>query len=266
MRQSLVALFVAVVLAACGKSHVDEAPSRVPVIPDSITSQLGTVGFAMAVDLDKIDIAALTVLIPDDPPCIHAVLKTVKVAVLTQSAESWQAYVTGLGQPLLRDCVSKFAPMFGGTVADHGSGFELALGDKPAVFTWTGDTALITEGSNAPHAGDPPAVILELLAKVPRTAKGWLVASGFPKYKIKSATAWMETDPTTGWTFTVIAEASEQDMAKPWLDSIVTGFTAAARAKGATIDPSWFTVTGTPTTAKLVATLPPSAFQVSATK
>ena len=259
-------LWIAVLLVACGKSHVEPVQTRVPVIPDSITSQLGTVGFAMAVDLHGIDLAALTVLIPDDPPCIHAVMNRVHLAVLTQSADSWQAYVTGLEQPLMRDCVGKFAPMFGGKVADRGSGFELAIGDKPAVFTWTGDTALITEGSNAPHAGDPPAVILDLLAQVPRTAKGWLVSSGFPVYKIKSAIAWMETDKATGWTFTVLAEGSEQDMAKPWLESIVTGFTAAAKAKGATIDPSWFTITATPTSAKLIAKIPPSAFSVTVPK
>jgi len=261
--RSMRLLLIVLAFAACEKTHHDPAPTRVPVIPDSITSQLGTVGFAMAVDLHGVDIAALTFLIPDDPPCIHAVMKTVGLAVLTQDVDSWQGYVTGVEQPLLRDCVGKFAPMFGGKVTDRGSGFELTIGDKPAVFTWSGATALITEGSNAPHAGDPPGVILDLLARVPRTAKGWLVSSGFPKYKIRSATAWMETDKVAGWTFTVLAEASEQDMAKPWLESIVKGFTETARAKGATIDPSWFTITTTPTAAKLIAKIPPSAFAVS---
>ena len=257
-------VLIAVVLAACGKAHVDDAPpSRVAVIPDSITSQLGTVGFVMAVDLHRLDLAAMAAMIPDDPPCIHEVLKTAGIAVLTQGADNWQGYVTGLAQPLVRDCVGKFAPMFDGTVTDRGSGFELVVAGTPAVFAWHGETATITEGSNAPHAGDPPAVILDLLARVPRDAKGAVVSSGFVQYKIKSVVAWLETTPTT-WTFTIDAEGSERDMAKPWVEGIVRGFSSAAGAKGVVIDPSWFVITGTPTATKLVATIPIAALQPAA--
>jgi hypothetical protein len=255
----------ALAFAACAKSHVDEAPSRVAVIPDSITSQLGTVGFVMAVDLHRLDLGAMTAMIPDDPPCLHDVLKNTGTAVLTQGADTWQGYVTGLAQPLLRDCIGKFAPMFAGTVTDRGSGFELVVDDTPATFAWHGELATITKGSNAPHAGDPPSVILDLLARVPRDAKGSIVSSGFPQYKIKSVVAWLETTPTT-WTFTVHAEGSTQDMAKPWVEGLVTGFSTAATAKGVTIDPSWFVITGTPTATKLVATIPIAALQTPAPK
>jgi hypothetical protein len=256
---------IALAFTACAKSHVDEPPSRFAVIPDSITSQLGTVGFVMAVDLHRLDLGAMAAMIPDDPPCIHEVLKTAGIAVLTQGTDNWQGYVTGLAQPLVRDCIGKFAPMFAATVSDRGSGFELVVDGTPAVFTWHGGTATITEGSNAPHAGDPPAVILDLLARVPRDAKGAVVSSGFVQYKIKSVVAWLETTPTT-WTFTVDAEGSAQDMAKPWVEGIVRGFSNAIAAKGVVIDPSWFVITGTPTATKLVATIPIAALQPQAAK
>jgi hypothetical protein len=253
-------VLIALAFAACAKSHVDETRSRFAVIPDSITSQLGTVGFVMAVDFHRLDLGAMAAMIPDDPPCIHEVLRSAGVAVLTQGTDNWQGYVTGLAQPLVRDCIGKFAPMFSATVTDRGTGFELVVDGTPARFAWRGDTATITEGSNAPHAGDPPAVILDLLARVPRDAKGAVVSSGFVQYKIKSVVAWLETTPTT-WTFTVDAEGSEQDMAKPWVEGIVRGFSSAAAAKGVVIDPSWFVITGTPTATKLVATIPIAALQ-----
>jgi hypothetical protein len=214
----------------------------------------------MAVDLHRLDLGAMAAMIPDDPPCIHEVLKSAGIAVLTQGTDNWQGYVTGLAQPLVRDCIGKFAPMFDGKVTDHGGGFELVVAGTPATFAWHGDTATITEGSNAPHAGDPPAVILDLLARVPRDAKAAVVSSGFVEYKIKSMVAWLETTPTT-WTFTVEAEGSAIDMAKPWVEGIVREFSSAAGAKGVVIDPRWFTVTGTPTASKLVATIPIAALQ-----
>jgi hypothetical protein len=191
------------------------------------------------------------------------VLKTAGIAVLTQGTDNWQGYVTGLAQPLVRDCIGKFAPMFEATVTDRGSNFELVVAGTPATFAWHGDTATITEGSNTPHAGDPPGVILDLLARVPRDAKGAVVSSGFVQYKIKSVVAWLETTPTM-WTFTVDAEGSERDMAKPWVEGIVRGFSSAAGAKGVVIDPSWFVITGTPNATKLVATIPIAALRPAA--
>ncbi len=259
-------VLVVLALAACNKPHHDLAPPpRVAVLPDSITGQLGTVGFVLAVDLHALDLHAMTAMIPNDPPCIHEVLNNIGTAVVTQAATTWQAYVTGLAQPLLRDCIGKFAPMFSATVVDRGSAFELDVDATRAVFAWHDDMALITSGSNAPHAGEPPTVILDLLSRVPRDAKGLLVSSGFPTYKIKSVVAWIATTPTA-WTFTVDAEASEQEMAKPWVDGIVRGFTTAASAKGVVVDPRWFVVTGTPSATKLVATIPLAALQSPAAK
>ena len=261
----VVVMFV-LACAACDKPHHEIAPpARVAVLPDSITSQLGTVGFVLSVDLHGLDLHAMTALIPDDPPCIHEVLDNAGTAVITQDGKTWQGYVTGLAQPLLRDCIGKFAPMFSATVADRGSAFELDVDTTRATFAWRDGMALITSGSNAPHAGDPPTVILELLARVPRDAKALLVSSGFPEYKIKSVVAWIATTPTT-WTFTVDAEGSTEDMAKPWVEGIVRGFTNAATAKGVVVDPSWFVITGTPTATKLVATIPLAALQPPAAK
>lgn len=253
--------FLVVALVACDKHH--DAPAalqKVPVLPDSIESQLGTIGFAMAVDLHALDLGKVAAMLPDDPPCLKQVLSAVKVGAVTQGIDTWQGYVTGVPEPMLRECIAKFAPMLGVSVKDHaGGGFELALPDKPAVFQWRGDLALITQGSDAPHAGEPPAVILELLAKVPRGAKGWVVSSGFPKYQIKSSVAWLENDPTY-WTFTILAEGTTMDAAKPWLQSVIDGFKAGAAEKGVAVDDKWFTLESTPPSGKLVAKIPIAAF------
>ncbi|MEO8552394.1 MAG: hypothetical protein ABI678_20595 [Kofleriaceae bacterium] len=248
-------------LAACDK-HADApaAPSKVPVLPDLIESQLGTIGFAMAVDLHALDLAKVATMLPDDPPCLRQVLSAAQIGAVTQGGETWEGYVSGVTEPTLRACVEKFAPMMGVSVQDHGGGgFELVLPGKPAVFQWRGELALITQGSDAPHAGEPPAVILDLLTRVPRSAKGWVVSSGFPNYKIKISVAWLETDPTY-WTFTILAEGTEMDAAKPWLQSVIDGFKAGAAQKGVTIDDKWFTLESTPPTGKLVAKVPIAAF------
>jgi len=250
-----------VALAACEKHHDAPAvPTKVPVLPDSIEGQLGTIGFALAVDFHALDLAKVATMLPDDPPCLREVLSAAKVGVVTQGGDTWQGYVSGVTQPVLRACIEKFAPMMGVSVKDHaGGGFELALPDQPAVFQWHGDLALITQGNDAPHAGEPPVVILELLAKVPRDAKGWIVSSGFPAYKIKSSIAWMQTDPTY-WTFTILAEGTSNDAVKPWLQSVIAGFKAGAAQKGITVDDKWFTIESTPPTGKLVAKIPIAAF------
>ncbi len=262
LRHALVV--IALALVGCKSHQAAPPPPRVPVLPDTITGQLGTIGFALAIDLHALDLGKVAAMIPDDPPCVRDVLKSARVAAVTQSAEVWQGYLTGLSEPALRDCLTKFAPLMGLSVRDHsGGGFELALPGKPAVFQWRGDLAVITEGVEQPHAGDPPGVIFDLVAKVPRGAKGWLVASGFPAYKIQSAVAWLETDTAT-WTFTVLAEGSAVDAARPWVASIIDGFKAAAVQKGVSIDDHWFTIESTAQTAKLVARIPIAAFDAPA--
>lgn len=254
-------LLLVVALVACDKHHdAPAALSKVPVIPDSIEGQLGTIGFGLAVDLHALDLAQVAALVPDDPKCIREVLSAAKVGVVTQSGDAWQGYLTGLTEPVLRGCIEKFAPLMGFTVKDHtGGGFELALPGKPVVFQWQADIARITQGTEPPHAGEPPAVILDLLGKVPRAAKGWIVSSGFPDYKIKSSVAWLDTDPTY-WTFTILADGMANDAVKPWLQSIITGFKAGAAQKGITVDDAWFTLESTPPTGKLVAKIPIAAF------
>jgi hypothetical protein len=250
-----------VALSACEKhAGTPAALTKVPVLPDLIEGQLGTIGFAIAVDFHALDLEKVATMLPDDPPCLRKVLSAAKVGAVTQGGETWEGYVTGVTEPALRECVEKFAPMMGVGVKDHaGGGFELALPDKPAVFQWRGDLALITEGSDAPHAGEPPAVILDLLAKVPRDAKGWIVSSGFPNYKIKSSTAWLQTDPTY-WTFTILADGMTNDAVKPWLQSVIDGFKAGATQKGVTVDDNWFTIESTPPTGKLIAKIPIAEF------
>jgi hypothetical protein len=256
-------LLVLLALVACKANSIGEAPvTRVAVIPDSILGSLGTIGLGLAVDFHDLDVATVAALLPDDPPCVRELVKSVRFAAVTQTSDQWQGYVTGVAPTALHDCVAGYVKLSGLAVKDLGSGFEIDRGEsKVAAVSWRDNTALITQGSNAPHAGDPPGVILDLLARVPHAAKGWIVASGFPEAKIKNTVAWLETDGKT-WTFTVEAEGAAQDVVKPWLDSIAAGFASVARQKGVVIDAAWFTITGTPISGRLVATIPISAFQV----
>jgi len=256
-------LAVVALAAACSK-HAD-APSstRLPIVPDRVTAHLGDVGFVLAVDLNHLDLGAIAALIPDQLGCTRELLAAADSAVITAS-DSWEGFVTGLPETATWTCIGKLAPLFGATArAGSGDGYFLDIPGASISLTWHDRTVAIAEAGHALRSGDPPGVIFDLAAQVPRTAKGWIVSSGFPAYKIKSSVAWLETSPTA-WVFTVTAEGSEQGAAKPWLESIVAGFKAGAGAKGVAVDDRWFAIDATPARGKLVATVPIEAFTTAA--
>src|SRR3569623_479679 len=79
-------LLVAIALVAC-RAHHDPAPPppKVPVLPDSITNQLGNVGLALAIDLKGLETANLASLAPADPPCMRRILESARLGALSQS-------------------------------------------------------------------------------------------------------------------------------------------------------------------------------------
>ena len=249
-------------LVACSKKAPPEEPaSRFPIVPDAVMGQLGEIGFALAVDLHRLDLAKVQSIIPDQLGCLRELLRDAKMAVITVGlGDTWEGRLTGLTEAGTHDCLVATSKAFGiepKHEADNST--TLPIPDNALSLLWHGDEVVITQHGARLRYGAPPGVITDLLAQVPRTAKGWLVGSGFPKYKIKSTVAWLETTDAT-WTFTVVAESTEMGAAKPWMDSVVDGFRTAAELKKVAVDDKWFALESTPTTAKLVVTIPIAAF------
>lgn len=250
-------------LIAC-KPTKDEAeppppvPQKYAVLPDDISDQLGTVGFVLALDLEAMEVGKLELLWKQVPKCVDDIAHTAKIVAVTRGATDWQGYVTGVNGPSLRACIEGFGPTLGASVTAAGSDYQVDVAGTTAVLHTAGTFTTITQGSNTPHAGEAPAVITDLLSRVPKSAHGLFVAGGFPEYKVKNVVAYLETDPST-WKFTVFADGSQADMAMPWLQSLVTGFKAALKAKGVVASDDWFKIEATPMAGKLVMTVPISA-------
>jgi hypothetical protein len=255
-RRAALVLATLVGAACSSKTKAPPKPSRIPIVPDTI--QLGEIGLGLAVDLRALDVDRLGGFIPDSLGCTRELLTSAHVGVITDGSDIWEGHVTGLDEATTRACLGKLGPVFGFDLHHTDHGDEVSLPGNPLLISWHGDDMSITQAGHARRVGAVPVVIDELLAHVPRDAKAWMVSSGFPQFKIRSVTAWLETDAAT-WTFTVNAESIEQGAARPWMEHVVAGFEAAATAKGAHLDERWFAIESTPTTAKLVATIPIAA-------
>jgi len=254
---------VVIALVACSTHHDAPAPPKLPVLPDSITNQIGNVGLAIAIDLKGLEAANLATLAPADPPCIRTILQTARLGAVTQSGATWQGYVAGVDPAATRACVTAFASRAGLTVKDHGTGFELDTTTTPVVFQWQGDLALVTEGKEPAHAGEPPGIMFDLLAKVPRTAKGWFASVGIPAYKMKNIVAWLDLFSDT-FQFTLQFDSMTQDEAGVEAARVVEAFKEAARGNGVKLEDSWFDIKSTPTSATVTAKLPIAAFGAAA--
>lgn len=248
-------------LAACSSRKAPtEVVARYPIVSDEVMAQLGDVGFVLAIDLHKLDAAAVDSLIPSSLGCARDVIRTAKLAVVTKGPQTWEARITGIAEARAKQCAASIADALGISVTPTDSHtMAIELPGASMVVTWRGDEAVVAETGATIRAGSPPGVITDLLASVPRNVDGWVVTSGIPADKIKSAVAWLDATATT-WTITVMAVSSEIGAAKPWMESIVGGFSAAAEAASIPVAASWFAVEATPTTAKLVATIPLAAF------
>lgn len=222
-----------------------------PILPDGITTQLGAIGLALAVDVNGID--ALSFLGAQSPPCARFLVSSVRDTVATLGDGGWQALVDGLPEPAVRSCLTQL-----GITPRVGSNASLEL-DAPFVgaidVRWRGDVATITPVGVVPRAGEAPPIFFDVVSKVPRDAKAWIGITGLPDYKIDEAVGWLQINAST-WTITVDAIGMAPRAAKPWLDSLVRSFTVQLAGRGVVVEGSWFNVTEAPPAARLVATIP----------
>jgi len=254
-----VTLLLALIACSSRRAPTDPA-ARYPIVPDAMMAQLGDIGFVLAVDVRKLDATAVDSLIPSSFGCARDIIRMAKIAVVTKGSETWEGRTAGIAEAPARECATSIGNALAIAVTPTDSHtMTIDLPGKPAVVTWRGDEAVIAEQGAAIRTGSPPGIITDLLASVPRNVEGWVVTSGIPAHKIRSAVAWLDATATT-WTITVTAVSSQIGAAKPWIENIVGGFTAAAQAAHIPVAASWFAVEATPTTAKLVATIPLAAF------
>ena len=246
-----------VALASCGKSSPPPTPATlIPILPDSITARLGTIGLALAVDFHAIDVRTLFGARPPKLPCAHDLLVGVRDAVATVGDGGWQGIVDGVPEPAARACLAQL-----GVAASTGSaagGLELDVAGKQLVVRWRGDVATLAEAGAVERGGDVPDVMKDVIAKVPRGVAAWLAVTGLPDYKIDQAVGWLEVGPKA-WTITVNATGATPTAAKDWIDSLVRGFSVALAGRGTVVSGSWFEITSSPPTAKLVASIPVDA-------
>jgi hypothetical protein len=247
-------LGVVIALACCGKSPAkqDLAPTRVPVLPDAITNRLGTIGLAVAIDFSA---AGIEKLFGARSTCARDLIVHVRDAVATVGDGGWQGIVDGVPEAATRACLAQL-----GLAASNGSagGLELELAGKQLVVRWRGDVATLAEAGAVERGGDVPDVMKDVIAKVPRGVAAWLAVTGLPDYKIDQAVGWLEVGPKA-WTITVNATGATPTAAKDWIDSLVRGFSVALAGRGTVVSGSWFEITSSPPTAKLVASIPVDA-------
>ena len=150
--------------------------------------------------------------------------------------------------------------MFGFTTVDRSGGLlELQIPGNPLALAWHGDLAVIARIGHPASTGAPPPATYELMLQVPLDAGAWLVFEVNRKPKFKSIVGWLQTR-TDQWIITITAEGTEFALTRSMLEGFVNGIKSAAIKNGRHVDDTWFAIESTKTTAKLVMTLPTSAF------
>ncbi len=249
-------------LALCtGSSSRSSAPesARFAIVPDAVLDRLGDFRVGLAVDIRALDPDRLGAFVPDKFACARDLLKTARVGVITFADDDVETHVTGLVETETVACLEKLAPELGFDVQRVDSAYRLGIPGKPLALTWQADDAVVVQAGHPRRTGSPPAVIQGLLARIPRSAKAWLVSSGFPEYKISSVVGYLETS-VDALTITATAESMEEGDARSWIEGIVRGVKKSAAAKGMRVEDSWFVIEATPPKAKLVATIPAAVF------
>lgn len=255
-----VAVFIALLGCSSRKAPLPEAIDRQPIVPDAVMSQLGDIGFALAVDLHSLDLTAVSAMIPDAFSCARDIARTAKIAVITAGIpDTWEGRFRGIAEASSRDCLTTIGNSLGISVTATGEHSATINAEKAVSVQWRDGDMLVAEKGAPMRSGVPPGVITDLLASVPHNVQAWLVTSGAPAHKLKRVAAWLEATPTT-WRVTAHAESTQLGAARPWAESIIGSFTAAAQSARIPVDAHWFSVESTPTTAKLVATIPLAAF------
>jgi hypothetical protein len=223
-------------------------------VPGSISAQLRDANTLIAIDLGRLQLGKVAAVFEKDTPCVAALLTKVGTVVIGEG----EGYVTKLPEAETRKCLGELAPLFGLTIESK----DLVIGGDRYSLVWTDGMLRVTKvgGTQSAKLSDHQRA---RIAKVPSAAKGWIVSNGYPKYKIKESVFWLETTDTH-WRFTIEAEGSEPGSARPWVASVIEGFKQGLAGKGFVADDTWFTLTSTDTTAKLVGSIPTSFFDLAA--
>jgi hypothetical protein len=223
------------------------------VIPDAILSQLAGSETVIAVDLGHMNIKALLAKIPDE--CAREVLRATGVIVVAMGAEP-VGVVTDVPKNVALSCAKNLASSIGISVTPTATGFDLEIADRPVSATWSGRTATIVERGHAPPKGDPPAALMALLAKAPRSAKGVLVqANNPPKHDIKTVVGWLETRDDN-FILTLVFEGTSASTAHETATGVIAGFKRGAGNKGLVLDEKWFAIRDSGNFSTVVATVP----------
>jgi hypothetical protein len=191
-------------------------------------------------------------LVGEELPCAGELLRNVGVVVIGDA----EGYVTQISEKSARACINEVAPLFGVRI----EGNDLVFGEDRYSLIFTDGTLRVAKAGGTAPASKLSAAQRARVAKIPATAKGWVVSNGYENYKIKQSLLWIEPEPRA-WRLTVDAEGTEAGIARPWVASIISGFTEGAAKKGVEVDPKWFTLTSTDMTAKLVGVIPTSIFE-----
>ena len=254
----------ALILGGCsGKSDAPAAASGetlgFPFVPDPIANQLGDANVIIAINLGQFGLARFEPMIPDMLGCVKELIGKVGIAVIGSSDNATQGFVTGMPEDATKKCVGSLAPLLGVKTEDVKGAFQLTQGDSKYQMVWKDGVVSIKDVANPAKAGAPDQRMRGLVAQVPKDAEGWIVSGGFPKYKITQSVAWLKSTAQT-WHLEVTAESKEPGVAKSWLEGIPRGFKEGAAQKGITVEDSWFKVTETGNSAKLVGDIPSDIF------
>jgi hypothetical protein len=262
----LTRLVVAAALILGGCSGKSESPGTAstetlgfPFVPDPIANQLGGANVIIAINLGEFGLARFEPMIPDMLGCVKELLGKVGIAVIASAETSTHGFVSGMPEAATKKCVGALAPLLGVKTEDVKGAFQLALGDDKYQMVWKDGVVSIKDLANPPKGGAPDQRMRGLVAQVPKDAVGWIVSGGFPKYKITQSVAWLKSTPQT-WHLEVTAESNEPGVAKEWVSGIIKGFREGAARKGVTVEDSWFKVTETGNSAKLVGDIPDDIF------
>ncbi len=216
----------------------------VPLVPDPIATKLGSANVVMAIDLSKFDLAQLAPMVPEGLDCVRGLLGKVGVVVLAMGDQS-QGFVTGMPEDATIKCITELAPLLGATTRPAGDAFHLLItGDTYAIRWGMDGVTTIRDEAHPMKITAPTPRMLALIKQVPTDSKGWIVSGGWPKLKIASSVAWLESAKES-WHLVVTADGTEPGTAASWLADIPKGFKQGAAAKGVVVEDSWFKVTST---------------------
>jgi hypothetical protein len=214
-------------------------PQELLFLPGSVTKQLGSNEFVIAIDFAKLD---LDRILSRYPPlaCIGDLIKSLGVGAMT-GPSPWIAFGTNLAEPAARKCFNEIDRDYGVKTQRTADGsYQIGDGEGAFFLSWRDDIAVLRQG---PMTSQPRGPLLpELVALstlVPRDAPVFFIAArGWPERKIKNAVMWLTL---TGDAVSVVfrVEGQEPGVVGPWLDDLAGGFKEGAAEKRVVFDDKW---------------------------